>query len=147
MGIKDLKSVNPNMSEEKERIEKLAEKVDELLVVLSSIAEDLRIVSASLKSIAVSQIAPQTPTAPATTAPETPQAEKPLDIDDVKMMFPEDLEGLLNFEDKGEYIKITPRQYLGAENFAKIAQIVRGAGGDYISAGKESHFRVPKKKI
>jgi hypothetical protein len=134
------------MSEEKkkERIEKLAEKVDELLVVLSSIAEDLRIVSASLKSIAVSQLAPQTPTAP---APETPQAEKPLDIDDVKMMFPEDLEGLLNFEDKGEYIKITPRQYLGAENFAKIAQIVRGAGGDYISAGKESHFRVPKKRL
>jgi hypothetical protein len=130
------------MSEEKERIEKLAEKVDELLVVLSNIAEDLRIVSASLKSIAVSQLAPQTPT-----APETPQAEKPLDIDDVKMMFPEDLEGLLNFEDKGEYIKITPRQYLGAENFAKIAQIVRGAGGDYISAGKESHFRVPKKRL
>jgi hypothetical protein len=129
------------MSEEKERIEKLAEKVDELLVVLSNIVEDLRIVSASLKSIAVSQLAPQTPT-----APETPQAEKPLDIDDVKMMFPEDLEGLLNFEDKGEYIKITPRQYLGAENFAKIAQIVRGAGGDYISAGKESHFRVPKKR-
>jgi len=65
-------------------------------------------------------------------------------IEDVKMMFPEDLEGLLNFEDKGEYIKITPRQYLGAENFAKIAQIVRGAGGDYVSAGKDSHFRVPK---
>jgi len=138
-----LKSVNPNMSEEKERIEKLAEKVDELLVVLSSIAEDLRMVSASLKSIAVSRIAPQTP---ATTAPETPQAEKPLDIDDVKMMFPEDLEGLLNFEDKGEYIKITPRQYLGAENFAKIAQIARGAGGDYISAGRDSHFRIPKRR-
>lgn len=139
-----MKRVNPNMSEEKERIEKLAEKVDELLVVLSSIAEDLRIVSASLKSLAVSQLAPPTPTP---TVPETPQAEKPLGIEDVKMMFPEDLEGLLNFEDKGEYIKITPRQYLGAENFAKIAQIVRGAGGDYISAGKESHFRVPKKKI
>jgi hypothetical protein len=134
------------MSEEKERIEKLAEKVDELLVVLSNIAEDLRIVSASLKSIAVSQLAQPTPT-PTAPAPETPQAEKPLDIDDVKMMFPEDLEGLLNFEDKGEYIKITPRQYLGAENFAKIAQIVRGAGGDYISAGKESHFRIPKKRL
>lgn len=146
MGIKDLKSVNPNMSEEKERIEKLAEKVDELLVVLSSIAEDLRIVSASLKSIAVSQLAQPAPTAPVTPVPETPQAEKPLDIEDVKMMFPEDLEGLLNFEDKGEYIKITPRQYLGAENFAKIAQIVRGVGGDYISAGKESHFRITKKK-
>ena len=135
------------MSTEKERIEKLAEKVDELLVVLNNIAEDLRIVSASLKSIAVSQLAPL-PSAPAppAPAPEAPQAEKPLSIDDVKMMFPEDLEGLLNFEDKGEYIKITPRQYLGAENFAKIAQIARGAGGDYISAGKESHFRIPKRR-
>ncbi|MBS7636113.1 hypothetical protein KEJ37_02010 [Candidatus Bathyarchaeota archaeon] len=133
------------MSTEKEHIQKLAEKVDELLVVLNNIAEDLRIVSASLRSIAVSQLAQPTP-APATPAPEKPEAEKPLDIDDVKMMFPEDLEGLLNFEDKGEYIKITPRQYLGAENFAKIAQIARGAGGDYISAGKESHFRIPKKR-
>lgn len=145
MGIKHLKSVNQTMSTEKEHIQKLAEKVDELLVVLNNIAEDLRIVSASLRSIAVSQLAQPTP-APATPAPEKPEAEKPLDIDDVKMMFPEDLEGLLNFEDKGEYIKITPRQYLGAENFAKIAQIARGAGGDYISAGKESHFRIPKKR-
>jgi hypothetical protein len=135
------------MSTEKERIEKLAEKVDELLVVLNNIAEDLRMVSTSLKSIAVSQLAPP-PSAPATPtpAPEAPQAEKPLSIDDVKMMFPEDLEGLLNFEDRGEYIKITPRQYLGAENFAKIAQIARGAGGDYISAGKDSHFRIPKRR-
>jgi hypothetical protein len=145
MGIKHLKEREPSMSTEKERIEKLAEKVDELLVVLNNIAEDLRIVSASLKSIAVSQLAPS-PSAPAPPAPEAPQAEKPLSIDDVKMMFPEDLEGLLNFEDKGEYIKITPRQYLGAENFAKIAQIARGAGGDYISAGKDSHFRIPKRR-
>ncbi|MEM3769834.1 MAG: hypothetical protein QXG76_01430 [Candidatus Bathyarchaeia archaeon] len=134
------------MSTEKERIQKLAEKVDELLVVLNNIAEDLRIVSASLRSIAVSQFAQPPPTVPVTPTPEKPEAEKPLGVDDVKMMFPEDLEGLLNFEDKGGYIKITPRQYLGAENFAKIAQIARGAGGDYISAGRESHFRIPKKK-
>ncbi|MEM2465774.1 MAG: hypothetical protein QXZ47_00505 [Candidatus Bathyarchaeia archaeon] len=129
------------MSTEREHIQKLAEKVDELLVVLNNIAEDLRIVSASLRSIAVSQLAQPPPT------PERHEAEKPLGINDVKMMFPEDLEGLLNFEDKGEYIKITPRQYLGAENFAKIAQIARGAGGDYISAGKDSHFRIPKKRV
>ncbi len=140
-----MKSVNLFMSVEKERIEKLAEKVDELLVILNNIAEDLRIVSASLRSIAVSQLAP--PTAPTTPTIEAPLVQKPLNIDDVKMMFPEDLEGLLNFEDKGEYIKITPRQYLGAENFAKIAQIARGVGGDYVSAGKDSHFRIPKKKL
>ncbi|MEM1565548.1 MAG: hypothetical protein QW510_00455 [Candidatus Bathyarchaeia archaeon] len=130
------------MSESREHLEKLAEKVEELLIVLNNIAEDLRMVAASLKSIAVAQLG-QPKSAP-TPVPEQPPAEKPLGIEDVKMMFPEDLEGLLNFEDKGEYIKITPRQYLGAENFAKIAQIVRGAGGDYISAGKDSHFRIPK---
>jgi len=139
--------VHPLMSGDKEYLEKLAEKVEELLIVLNNIAEDLRTVAASLKTIAVSQLSqpPLAPT-PAPKVPGQPPVEKPLGIEDVKMMFPEDLEGLLNFEDKGEYIKITPRQYLGAENFAKIAQIVRGAGGDYISAGKDSHFRIPKFK-
>jgi hypothetical protein len=131
------------MSLEKEKIEKLVEKVDELLVVLNNIAEDLRIVAASLKSIAVSQIAP--PSAPAP-VPEAFEVEKKMGVEDIKMMFPEDLEDLLNFEERDEYIMIKPRQFLGSENFAKIAQIVRGMGGDYISAGKESHFRVPKKK-
>jgi hypothetical protein len=131
------------MSLEKEKIEKLVDKVDELLVVLNNIAEDLRIVAASLKSIAVSQIAPPSATTP---IPETFEAEKKMEIEDIKMMFPEDLEDLLNFEERAEYIMIKPRQFLGSENFAKIAQIVRGMGGDYVSAGKESHFRVPKKK-
>ena len=66
-------------------------------------------------------------------------------ISNVKMMFTEDLENLLSFEEKEDYIKIKPRQFLGSENFAKIASIVRGIGGDYVSAGKESHFRVSKK--
>jgi hypothetical protein len=32
---------------------------------------------------------------------------------------------------------------LGSENFAKIAAIVREAGGEYISMGEQSHFRLP----
>ncbi len=61
------------------------------------------------------------------------------------MMFPSELGDLLSFEEEDNYIIVKPRQYLGGENFAKIASIVRGAGGEYISAGKESHFRIPKK--
>lgn len=64
--------------------------------------------------------------------------------ENLRMMFTQDLEGMLIFEDKGEYIKITPRQYLGSDNFAKIAGVIREAGGEYVSAGKGSHFRVPK---
>jgi hypothetical protein len=61
------------------------------------------------------------------------------------MVFPEDLEALLSFEEKDDYIMVKPKQFLGSENFAKIASAVRGMGGEYISAGKDSHFRVPKK--
>jgi len=66
-------------------------------------------------------------------------------ISDIRAMFPEELGNLLMFAEEEDHITIKLRQFLGSENFAKIASIVRGIGGDYISAGKESHFRVAKK--
>jgi hypothetical protein len=135
------------MSEERRTLEKLVERIDELLMVLNRVTEDLKEISISLKSIAVSHLT-QPPTAPTPTP--TPAISKPPErlqgIEDIKMMFPEDLENLLNFEEKDDYIIIKPRQFLGSENFAKIASVVRGIGGDYISAGKASHFRVPRKR-
>jgi hypothetical protein len=136
------------VSTEKEKLNQLSQKVDEILVGVNKISEELRSVSASLKSLAVGQITqpppqPQ-PTLPATAAP--PESPKTRTIEDMRMSFPEELEARLDFEDKGEFIIIKPKQFLGSENFAKIASAVRGMGGEYISAGKESHFRVPKKK-
>lgn len=134
------------MSLEKEKLEKLIERIDELLVVLNKVSEDLQTVSASIKSLAVAQlIQPPLQVAPSAPSPEAYERKKV--IEDVKMMFPEELDNLLNFEEKGDYIIIKPRQFLGSENFAKIASTVRGIGGEYISAGRESHFRVPKKRI
>ena len=129
------------MSDEKEKLGRLVERVDELLVVLNKISEDLRNVSASIKSMAVSQIT-QSPQAPATVSHKIHEKKS---IEDIRMAFPEDLEALLSFEEKGDYTIIKPRQFLGSENFAKIASTIRGLGGEYISAGKDSHFRVPKK--
>jgi len=61
-------------------------------------------------------------------------------------LFPEDLASMLKIvEEKDKYV-IKTRQFLGAENFAKIASIIRDAGGKYVSAGKDSHFEIPKKK-
>lgn len=79
-------------------------------------------------------------TAPAGPEPQTPQPNSK--IDNIKMMFPENLENLLAFSMKDDYILIKPRQFLGSDNFAKIGAIIRGMRGDYISAGKDSHFRV-----
>jgi hypothetical protein len=143
--IKDLEG-RRRMSEERKDLENLVQRIDELLVVLNRVAEDLRQVSISLKSIAVSQL-PQPVTAPPTPTPVLPKVpERVQAIEDIKMMFPEDLENLLSFEEKEDYIMIKPRQFLGSENFAKIASVVRGIGGDYVSAGKASHFRVPRKR-
>jgi hypothetical protein len=132
------------MSADKEKLDSLLERIDELLLVLKGISDDLRNVSASLKSMAVSQITH--PTMPVQ-APATREGyEKQKTVEEVRMSFPPELENLLNIEERNDYIIIKPRQFLGSENFAKIASAVRGMGGEYISAGKESHFRVPKKK-
>lgn len=140
------------MSADKEKIEGLIKRVDELLLIMNGIMEDLRQVSASLRSLAVSQITQPIAAHPAPAlsqpvagAPQ-PQTRSKV-MEDVKMLFPEDMENLLSFEEKDDYIIIKPRQFLGSENFSKIASVVRSAGGEYVSAGKASHFRIPKERI
>lgn len=73
-----------------------------------------------------------------------PTTTQPLGISKIQELFPKDLEDMLLFEEKEEYIVVRPRQYLGSDNFVKIAKIVRDAKGKYVSAGSESHFKVPK---
>jgi vacuolar-type H+-ATPase subunit D/Vma8 len=156
----------------------ILKKIEEMNASIAKMQEELKVVSASLKSLAVSHIT-QSPTVhvtssapkpviapvakptvtvsapkPAATpaaAPATPialaaEGSRTRSLNDVKMSFPEDLEARLSFEEKGEFIVIKPKSFLGSDNFAKIALTIRGMGGEYISAGKDSHFRVPKKK-
>ncbi|MCW4017161.1 MAG: hypothetical protein NWF00_00525 [Candidatus Bathyarchaeota archaeon] len=147
------------MSADKEKMDVFVEKIDELLTVLREVSDDLKTVSSSLKSLAVSQITNQPQAAPRprptvsspaprpapTATPTAPSAPSSQTVQDVRMMFTQDLDNMLLFEDKGEYVMIKPKQFLGSENFAKIASTVRGVGGEYISAGRDSHFRVYKK--
>jgi hypothetical protein len=133
------------MSADKQKIAELLQKVEELTFQLNSISVELRSVSASLKSLAVGQITQPSAAQPQRQpVPQTPGKER--SVDDIRMSFPEELETRLGFEDKGDFIIIKPKQFLGSDNFAKIASAIRGMGGEYISAGKDSHFRVPKKK-
>ena len=156
------------MSTEREKLDQLLTKVEELTVTLNKASEELREVYVALKLLAVGQItapkpavasasalyatsapptpvAKPTPTPPASTATTEPSRLRSLD--DIRMSFPEELETRLGFEEKDNHIIIKPKQFLGSENFAKIASAVRGMGGEYISAGRDSHFRVPKKKL
>ena len=44
-----------------------------------------------------------------------------------------------------DYYIVRPKAFLGSENFAKIASMMRGLGGEYISQGRNSHFRLKGK--
>jgi len=67
-----------------------------------------------------------------------------VNIKAVRMLFNKDLEEMLMFESKDGNVIIRPRQYLGSDSFSKIASIVREVNGEYVSAGKDSHFRIPE---
>ena len=77
----------------------------------------------------------------------TPAAqEKPkTTLETVINSFPQELKDLLSFEEKDGYVVVRPRQFLGSENFAKVAELIKANNGEYVSAGKKSHFRVPVK--
>lgn len=77
------------------------------------------------------------PTATPTPKPQAAKLNKP-----GPELFPEDLRALLSFEEKEGYFIIRPRQFLGTENFAKIADKVKAEGGEWVSEGKNSHFRI-----
>lgn len=127
------------MGEEKVNIQELVQKVEELLNVLKVIAGDLTEVSKSLKLASGSSPAP-----PAISATQVISPEKKRDINEVKQAFSSELAGMLLFEESGSFVIVKPRRFLGSDNFAKIASIVRELGGEYISAGRNSHFRVSK---
>ena len=124
------------MGEEKVSIEELSRKIDELLSVLNVISGDLAEVSKSLKAVSK-------PAAEPAAVSAAPTAKR--DINDVKQAFSSQLEGMLTFEERENVIIVRPRRFLGHDNFARIALVIRELGGEYISAGKNSHFKVPKR--
>ena len=126
------------MTEKKLSVEELSQRIDQLLNVLNMISRDLAEISKSLKAVSAPAVAP------AVTPPAAPPTGRMRTIEDIRVLFPSDLEEMLTFEESGNYIVIKPRRFLGSDNFAKIASIVRGVGGEYISAGKQSHFKVPR---
>ena len=123
------------MGEKKRDIQELAQKVDELLNLLNVISGDLAEVSKSLKVVSGPAAVP---------AVSAASSGKKRGVNDVKQAFSSELAGMLLFEESGSFIIVKPRRFLGSDNFARIASIIRDIGGEYISAGRNSHFKVSK---
>ena len=136
------------MSDQKPNTEGVLRRLSEVLDVLKKISEDLEDIARSLKSVRPIVRQTTVPTIQPSHAPkkveEVTSRSVKMGIDDVRMMFSKELEELLEFKDMENYIRVKPLKYLGSDNFAKIASTIREAGGEYISAGRDSHFRIPK---
>lgn len=117
------------MSVEDAKINDLLQRIEQLLNILKMVTTDLTEVSNALKTL----------------RPKTATAGGPSDLNRVQSAFPQELKAMLRFEESEDYIIVKPRRFLGSENFAKIASIIRDVGGEYISAGRDSHFRVQKR--
>ena len=70
------------------------------------------------------------------------EPKKTLSFNEVKALFPAELDRLVTYEQKDSYTIVRPKRFLGTEVFAKVAHIVRANGGNYISDAKNSHFRI-----
>ena len=145
------------MDDSKPQVDVILRRLSEVLDVLKKISEDLEDISKSLRSVtpketpAVATPAVATPAVATTLLNQPPKLATTTEskrvgrgVEDIRMIFKKELEELLSFEDKGDFIRVKPRQYLGSDNFAKIASTIREAGGEYVSAGRDSHFRIPK---
>ncbi len=121
--------------------------------VMLYIAKETHEINVKLESIV--EDAKKRATTPQSPAPQPqPQAQTPTAppvADDAKMVKIKvalsEYASLLEFDATSSnlvYI-IKAKQFLGSDNFAKIAGIVRNTlGGQYVSQGKNSHFEISK---
>jgi hypothetical protein len=59
-------------------------------------------------------------------------------------IFPEPYSEMLSISDQGDHWDVKPNAFLETGDFSEILRLVKAYGGEYVSAGKSSHFRVPK---
>jgi hypothetical protein len=85
-------------------------------------------------------IAPSTPqtTAPPVTEQSSRVKEILVALESVKDLL------IIDTDNSAMFVIVRPSKFLGSENFSKVASVIRGLGGQYVSAGKNSHFEIPK---
>jgi hypothetical protein len=75
---------------------------------------------------------------------EVKPAEPRVTLELVKNRFPPELQDKLSITEEGDFLKVQPKVFLGLDNFKQVASVVRELGGDYVKAGKNSHFKIKK---
>lgn len=127
---------------------------NKLFLILEDIAKAMRENTAAVNALLTAAFmnkqppssipTPRPPVIPPITPPlpthQTPPAGNPFDR--VKTALPQTVIDKLDFSIANGQIILKPKEFLGSDTFAKLASVVRELGGEYVSAGKGSHFRV-----
>ena len=66
-----------------------------------------------------------------------------MNINEAKILL-KDYEQDLEFEEAFGFILVKFKAFVSKDRFDKVYALVREAGGEYVSAGKKSHFRLRK---
>jgi hypothetical protein len=79
--------------------------------------------------------------------PPAPSNPPTTHVDSTKgwqIMLPDELRSDVTITDEGNNYKVKVNRFLQPERFSQLAEIMKQYGGEYISAGKNTHFKVPK---
>lgn len=136
-------------SQDTEKGKKSTPTMGEVLMYIAKQEHDINgkfdILIELLKKPPIVQVSQASPSPPAV-AP-VPQTQSGVDpkLEKIKLALTE-FSSLLEYDSISSNMVylVRAKQFLGSENFAKIASIVRGLGGSYVSQGKQSHFEVSK---
>lgn len=129
-------------------MEKYIRRIEEIALILGMLTEDLKEAVGELKKALMEKPVEEKGEAGGGEEQSIEAIkEKPLTIEKVQSMLPENLLSKVYFKDAGESIVVRPREYLGHDVFREIVRVVcDGLGGTYISAGRNSRFVIPKEK-
>ena len=136
------------------------EKLHDIVVVLTELVDIFKVTSKAVTVTQTSQVQKPTVTPDGIPTPivqsvpvpqaqqVTPSSPRMAEVLTALKEFMGDTP-LLNIDENtsAQYIIVKAKGFLGGGNFGKVMAIIRQTlGGEYVSQGKESHFRVPKLK-
>ena len=135
----------PEESQKQPAREVIAPEVSLMLIYgkLSAILDELKTLNSVFVKVKQEPVT-ATPITVPTTIPDTPKPVSNRIMEIRKALKPFDDLLVIDEETSALSIIVKPRQFLGSENFAKIASAIRAIGGQYVSAGKASHFEISK---
>jgi hypothetical protein len=67
-------------------------------------------------------------------------------VEEIRKRLPQDIVPDLNValnKYEPDKIHVTPKRFLGRDNFWKVSKILKELGGEYVSQGKQSYWWVP----